>query len=256
MINTSLKQLFAPQQKPNSSDGKPPAFDLLFELLAKKGKPNADRFTKQDALKAKQSTKMDTLTAITGGGAPRVDWTPAGTEIYGMRIGGFYSPLADRVVLSGGLDPERKTVDSTPLVKQETVDNTLTHEMGHRKFFNDGMLKTLDRIVGKQFSHDDPTYKERKGMSPLEKKAHRKVDNYYQTNPAEGYAQAFVNAYDYLDKTRRNPSMEYARPLAGEYEASTPGMGSIVSDILKEKAYVSHPLRGKAFVYPSTKDKK
>jgi hypothetical protein len=128
--------------------------------------------------------------------------------------------------------------------------------MGHRKFNNDGMLKVLDRIAGKQFSHDDPTYKERKEMSPLEKKAHAKVDNYYQTNPAEGYAQAFTNAYDYLDKTRRDPSMEYARSLAGEYEATTPGMGSIISELLKEKTYANHPLRGQAFVSSQKTEKK
>ena len=237
-----LRQLFSPKL-----DASTAVDDPFFALISK----NADgtsqgRFTPNDAQKASQSSKMDTLSAISGGGTPRVDVMPLGTTILGEKVSGFYSPLVDRVLLSRALD-KSKQPDDRPLLKQSGVDHTLTHEMGHRRFTSDGLMKMLERVVGKQFSHDSPTYKERIEMPLTEKKAHNKVNRYYDTNPLEGYAQAFTNAYDYLDKTRRDPSMEYARSLAGEYEATTPGMGSIITELLKEKTYANHPLRGKAF---------
>jgi hypothetical protein len=248
-----LRQLFSPKLNSNAI-----VDDPLFELLSAAGKiagKGQGGFTPYDAQKAGQSPKMDTLSAITGGGKPGVGWMPANATILGKKAGGFYSPFADRVVLSGMTSKDMEP-NERPLLKQSGVDATLTHEMGHRKFVNDGMRKMLERVVGKQFDHDDPTYKERIGMPLIERKAHNKVNRYYDTNPLEGYAQAFTNAYDYLDKTRRDPSMEYARSLAGEYEATTPGMGSIITELLKEKTYANHPLQGQAFVSSQKTGKK
>lgn len=77
-------------------------------------------------------------------------------------------------------------------------------------------------------------------------KAIASIDPYYRTYPTEAFAQAFVNAFEFLAETARDPKMDY-RKFAGDLEANTPGMGLIIQDMLKLPLYKNHPLRGQIF---------
>lgn len=77
-------------------------------------------------------------------------------------------------------------------------------------------------------------------------KAIASVDPYYRTHPSEAFSQAFVNAFEFLAETARDPKMDY-RKFAGDLEANTPGMGLIIQDMLKLPLYKNHPLRGQIF---------
>jgi hypothetical protein len=88
-------------------------------------------------------------------------------------------------------------------------------------------------------------------LNPSEKKAYLSIDPYYTSKTEEAFAQAFVNAFEFLAETARNPEMNY-RKFAGDLEANTPGTGMIIRDMLELPLYRDHPLYGKAF----TKEKK
>jgi hypothetical protein len=87
---------------------------------------------------------------------------------------------------------------------------------------------------------------ERTQRSPLERKAELDVDPYYRHNPSEAFAQAFKNAFAFLQETARDPKIDY-RKFAGDLEANTPGMGLILRDLMEHPLYEKHPLRGKVF---------
>lgn len=56
----------------------------------------------------------------------------------------------------------------------------------------------------------------------------------------EAYAEAFANAWDFLSRTAATPTRT-PRQLLAEYEAVTPGTGTIVLDLLKERLFSKHP---------------
>ena len=119
--------------------------------------------------------------------------------------------------------------------------NVFLHEMGHKYSrdtnANPGVAFNPTNVMGLLES----AY----AKSSPKKKASLALDEYYKESPIEGYAQAFVNAWNYLDKTK-DPKVDY-RKLAGEMEANTPGMGQIIENLLQLDLFHNHPLRGKAF---------
>lgn len=137
---------------------------------------------------------------------------------------------------------------------------TFIHEKAHlansqTTFGKDGLFPSYSETA-KMFENNTPRDFERfndmgviaglqAGSAP-EFKAFATVDPYYRLNPREAFAQAFVNAWEFLQETKKNPKMDY-RKFAGDLEANTPGMGLIVRDLLKDKGFENHPLRGKMF---------
>lgn len=137
---------------------------------------------------------------------------------------------------------------------------TYIHEMGH--LANSQVVSGKDSAfpgyseVSKMFAKNSPQDFERfndmgvveglRANSAPEFKAFATVDPYYRTNSREAFAQAFVNAWEFLAETAKNPKMDY-RKFAGDLESNTPGMGMIVRDLLKDPKFSEHPLRGKIF---------
>ena len=80
-------------------------------------------------------------------------------------------------------------------------------------------------------------------MTPRESEARAALSEYGQTNPKEALAQAYTNAVSFLSETA--PDTAGFRQRMGALEGNTPGMGSIVRDLLQGRpVYQQHPLRG------------
>lgn len=80
-------------------------------------------------------------------------------------------------------------------------------------------------------------------MTPREADARAALSQYGQTSRDEALAQAYANAVSFLSETA--PDTTNFRQRMGELESNTPGMGSIVRDLLKARpVYKQHPLRG------------
>jgi hypothetical protein len=130
----------------------------------------------------------------------------------------------------------------------------MIHEYGHLANSHGGAFPGYSE-VSKMFSEVRPRdfkreqnlfYKKISANTPSDYKAFATVDPYYRINPQEAFAQAFVNAWEFLQETKADPKMDY-RKFAGDLEANTPGMGMIVRDLLKDPQFKNHPLRGKIF---------
>jgi hypothetical protein len=147
---------------------------------------------------------------------------------------------------------------------------TMIHEYGHIANSLDGSIP--ESSVPFKMMQDAELFKERAGLGktslPLniydfprvsdwaspgyrsistpEYKAVASIDPYSTMSPREAFAQAFVNAFEFLAETAREPKMDY-RKFAGDLEANTPGMGLIIRDMLKLPLYKNHPLRGQIF---------
>ena len=124
-----------------------------------------------------------------------------------------------------------------------------------------GAEDTFDMIKGESLQPNKllgvlPYGEKMKPMPPSEIAAIKALDPYYSigglyrkgfsdvaaTNPDESFAQAFVNASDYLSKTAADTTGY--REKIGQYEGNTPGSGAIVRDLLMgNKAYANHPLK-------------
>jgi hypothetical protein len=128
---------------------------------------------------------------------------------------GVYQNLPDFV----GIKPSKSEL--------YTPRETLAHEMGHKY-----VPTKRDVSLNAAFT-------------PLDK-SNEKLDPYYATDPSEGYAQAFKNAFNFLAETARDPKMDY-RKFAGDLEGNTPGMGMIIQDLMKLPIFAKHPLQGQIF---------
>lgn len=136
--------------------------------------------------------------------------------------------LGDFNLMSGELNitPDQKSIThARPELGKITPREVLIHEMGHKQMVDKGFPNTKAYI--------------NQSYTP-------QLDSYYTTNNMEGYAQAFKNAFNFLQETARDPKMDVRR-FAGDLEANTPGMGMIVKDLLVLPIFSNHPLRGKIF---------
>ena len=150
--------------------------------------------------------------------------------------------------------PKRPYEDylQAPASRQNTPRTVMIHEMGHlasTPFRSNWELGYTPETASAFFNNFEapanPQYK-KDFSGPQEQKAFRSVDPYYRTNAREAFSQAFVNAFEFLAETARDPKMDY-RKFAGDLEANTPGMGLIIQDMLKLPLYKNHPLRGQIF---------
>jgi hypothetical protein len=132
--------------------------------------------------------------------------------------------------------------DQIELHKDQNISgkDTFKHEIGHRYASNkekkvDGGAYKYPSFFGNDSKPGSPQYS-----------AMLRVDAYGATSPDEAYAQAFRNAFDFLAETARDPKMD-VRAFAGDLEANTPGMGMIITDLMKLPIFANHPLQGKIF---------
>lgn len=81
------------------------------------------------------------------------------------------------------------------------------------------------------------------GSTPTERAVAR-LSPYVAEDPSaagtETYADAFANAWDFLSRTAAQRPTN-PRQLLAEYEAMTPGTGTIVMNLLREKLFRGHP---------------
>jgi len=179
---------------------------------------------------------------------------------------GYLAPMSGAIAL----DPNRNEHENMGQAGASARE-TLVHEIGHgvsapkdfprskpapiipeaRYMSGDwtGMLANLSNTM------PDYVQKHPRGhyvVNEAIRQAAGKIDPYYRVQrsyepePYEAHAQAFKNAFTFLQETAGNPNMDY-RKMAGELEANTPGMGMFVRDLLKQPLYERHPLRGKIF---------
>jgi hypothetical protein len=72
--------------------------------------------------------------------------------------------------------------------------------------------------------------------------ARPKADKYSVTTESERRAQAFANAFDYLQRMASDTA-DY-RGRLGAAEATVPGTGDVAKGLIKRSIYANHPLRG------------
>lgn len=147
-------------------------------------------------------------------------------------LSGTYDPLLDKLRLQGGWG-------------QENTRDTFIHEIGHKKDRFGSERKKLGKAIKPPNYSLSDAQSVNMNRTP-ESKANSALDSYYATEPKEAYAQAFKNAFNFLQETARNPKMDY-RKFAGDLEGNTPGMGMIVQDLMKLPIFEKHPLRGIIF---------
>jgi hypothetical protein len=189
----------------------------------------------------------------------------------------FKSPLADTLYeLNAGSVPNLGSSRNPAVWGQ--IENLLQADMFGRRYLNDVVTMNPDSMKYREaptryrdaspldkrnvFIHEmaHVTDKGRdnfpfKPVAKLGRDGADKLDSYYaqSRNVDESFAQAFVNAFNFLSETAKNPTMDY-RKFAGELEANTPGMGIILEDLLKSNVYNEHPLRGKIFTQVAAED--
>jgi len=172
---------------------------------------------------------------------------------------GYFAPMSGTIAL----DPAANVHETNSATGKSSARETLVHEIGHgvpspKDFPKSTPAPVLSgymdsRSVGllENLRNTMPDYvqKHPKGHYVINKaisQAADKINPYYRTDPWEARAEAFNNAFTFLQETAGNPNMDY-RKRAGELEANTPGMGMFVRDLLKHPLYQRHPLRGKIF---------
>jgi len=177
------------------------------------------------SLHPEDSPMMDTLRAVTDGKNTSIHRGSLPELINKLRgAAGSYHPLFNAVAVSSD-DPYGQ-------------EHILAHEMGHRK-----QLGSLPFTVpDKRFAIPS------KATSPLQQKALDKINDYSKAGPREAYAESFAAAFQAL-RNMANPNNEFIkdenklRNSLGEAEGQYPGLGSILSELLKEPIYKEHPLQ-------------
>lgn len=159
----------------------------------------------------------DSLSALSGGGRPKA--------ASGLRIP---LPQPGKGLRSTGTGYYTGILDDMSLGNSYNTRNTLIHEMGHRR--NARTLKGQAAFFVPDYAQPDK----------VEGKQYR------ETNRAEGYAVAFENAFDVLDRLQKSPALPseaaIQRMLAGR-EKRVPGTTRLFYEMLAEPLYENHPLR-------------
>lgn len=99
--------------------------------------------------------------------------------------------------------------------------------------------------------------KEYASKPPLEKAAIQNIDPYYnqslyKEHGQDAFAQAFVNAFQFLQDVAKKPDMDW-REYISKLEGNTPGSGAIMIKLLRDPIYSKHPLQ--ALLPPEEKKK-
>ena len=124
------------------------------------------------------------------------------------------------------------------------VDQVFAHEMGH---FADSV--DPDRFVGELPPLTPDSRRVNRVRRPLAETNARnyrnpspRVDDYALSGEKERRAQAFANAFDYLQRAASDTTDWRGR--AGAAEATAPGTGEFLRSLLAHPIYSNHPLRG------------
>jgi hypothetical protein len=225
----------------------PPDFlGKLRQLFMPSGSPSANRVIKETLT----SPLADSLWSISGGGKPV---TSRGYLQQFVSPGalGTYDENLDWVTVIPREFPQTNEADI-----RDRARGVLMHEAGHRVQARrnpmdvpggNAPFKLPPQSPRVDFgrSHDNPPERRRQTVENL---ARFNVDSYYQTDPAEGYAQAFESAWQVLSRSPELLKKGYDRNAYAQYlaeaEAQRPGVGQIVSDLLKnEPMFRNHPLQ-------------
>lgn len=154
-------------------------------------------------------------------------------EPYGDEEFAQYLPKDKSIVVNTNRDPKLYPMAGATPADQPSERTILAHEIGHA--YGPSAFPSYPMI---------PSSK-RKPFTPKtqrEQDAANALSVYGQSNPEEGFAQAYTNATSFLSETAADTSGFRGR--LGEYEGNTPGVGSIVRDLLMRKpVYGKHPLK-------------
>lgn len=200
------------------------------------------------------SPLMDSLRQVTGASPTALTgkWEGVGEQ-------GAYSPLFHLLTMTQ--DP--KAYDYANMDKRNntpaghsTPRMTLIHEMGHAgdnqtsRYYDESKAK-MDTLTA--FNPNGT----RRAVKFEDKEKVRNLDPYYNNTMAkmgtgsdgkfreknpEGFAQAFVNAFQFLQDTMEPSNMDWAAYL-NKLEGNTPGMVHVLQGLLKHPLYAKHPLQ-------------
>jgi hypothetical protein len=157
-----------------------------------------------------------------------------------------YTPRSKTIQVNTNRDPRLYETGGRIPADKPSVRTTMAHEIGHaygpKAFPSYPMIAedTLPPFVPKTPREEEALY----ALNPYGFDW-RKGPGYRQaegSSPAEGFAQAYTNAVEFLSETA--PDTTGFREKLGQYEGNTPGAGAIVRDLLSAKGiYAKHPLK-------------
>lgn len=143
-----------------------------------------------------------------------------------------YVPRNKTITVNTGVDPRRYFMAGASPADTPSERSILMHELGH------AYGKSAFPSLKAPMIAPRPTG----AMTPREKEARVTLSEYGQSDPDEALAQAYTNAAAFLSETA--PDTAGFRQRLGELEGNTPGMGSIVRDLLTARPiYQKHPLK-------------
>ena len=178
---------------------------------------------------------IDSLVALAGA-RPKMSVS----RLPSTRDRGEYDPWRGELKISDfplSFTKSGESRNNTP-ASQPSVRSAIIHEMGHvasqkGKYYTPKTGPSF-KIAQKDTSSD---------MTPAEKASVLNLDPYYRNNnEEERYAQAFTNAFQFLQDSAKDPKMDWSGYL-GKLEGNTPGTGAFVVRMLKEPIYKNHPLK-------------
>jgi len=150
----------------------------------------------------------------------------------------------------GGKQPEMFLNTSSPLLRDKAnTQETLAHEMGHYAQYNGvtsplaGAMNTLPPIreLNPRFVSRSPLPFMANGNEKNAQSRRPLMNSYAASSDDERSAQAFANAFDYLQRTASDTTDW--RGKIGAYEATSPGMGDIARILMAQPIYSNHPLK-------------
>jgi hypothetical protein len=204
---------------------------------------------------AVRSPRADSIRTIIGRAPDEfysMGLTPLGRWQQENGVGGTFSVLEPGEETPGHRTvPENKPKAviglSRKLAKEHKnqLDETIAHELGHFADFG-----VDERIIGQSLPAMTPNSQYvRHALAPLNKqnaenyqKPRPRLDRYSLLDEDERRAQAFANAFDYLQRTASDTA-DY-RGRLGAAEATVPGTGDVAKGLIQRKIYANHPLRG------------
>lgn len=196
------------------------------------------------------SAFADSLRALTGNQQVKATDMPMG-HVGRNYLNGFISMNSNPQTYQ-----QVDTRNQTP-ASLNTPRSAMIHEFSHNidtkrgpNPILDAFLNTATQHVVQRPSENSTWYPKEKASSPLLGGVYN-IDPYYNDNTLghpprdqqhEAFAQSFVNAFQFLQDTAKDPKMDWQEYL-GKLEGNTPGMGSMVMTMLDQPIYSKHPLR-------------